>query len=135
MINFDIPVAITLPSIRGYAKHGVEERERAVGQLFLVSVRVYIEGKKAALSDNLRDTIDYVALQALIRAQLHGASVRLLEHLAYRMALSVLKAFKKVEQVSIRIKKPYARLGDSTETTAVQLALQRNQIPKPKAGK
>ena len=120
--------SITLPDISCYAHHGVEEWERNLGQPFLVSLRVWIDIKKAATTDQLSDTIDYVPLHQLVLEQLKGPSVRLLEHLAQKILGTLFDRFKKVSEAYLCIKKPRARLHDYPHPVYLELRLHRDEI-------
>ncbi len=50
---------IEIRGIRGFGRHGVFEHERADGQEFVVDVRLELDTRPAAASDDLADTVNY----------------------------------------------------------------------------
>jgi dihydroneopterin aldolase len=85
-------------------KHGVYEKERRVEQEFVISVRLGFDTKKAGLSDNLEDTLDYQQVKDVVRSAIEGGSRYLVEKLAGEIATELL-ADTRVINVEITIKK------------------------------
>src|SRR5215217_1030674 len=58
---------VSLRGITGYGHHGVHEFERERGQRFVVDVDCRVDLSRAAVSDDLRHTLDYGTLaQAIV---------------------------------------------------------------------
>ena len=53
------PDVIEIRGIRGFGRHGVFDHERAEGQEFVVDVRLELDTRKAAATDDLADTVNY----------------------------------------------------------------------------
>ena len=121
-------ITISLPRITRYAYHGTEIREQTVGQLFSADVKVWLRAEKAARSDKIQDSVNYVDLYRKICKELEGKAVQLLEHLAYRIATRIMKQFVEIEKVSVRLSKPVARISYSLQRTSVRLSLSRQDI-------
>ena len=64
MSNYD---KILLNNMKFYAYHGVLPEEQEKGQNFYIDVEIDYSTKKAGLSDNLEDTIDYSLVYEIIK--------------------------------------------------------------------
>nr|MCW1079550.1 dihydroneopterin aldolase [Streptococcus anginosus] len=92
--------------------HGVLPSEREEGQLFVVDaeLRLGVRGTAvAAVTDSLRDAVDYSAVAAAIVDVIEGEPVNLIETLAARVAEAAL-AFEAVREVEVTVHKPQAPL-------------------------
>lgn len=89
--------------------------ERLNPQLLNLQLEIALPNPKAALSDDLNDTIDYAAVMARIRADLQQQHFLLLEALAEHLAHIVLHDFSapwvKVRLAKIKIMPDVKRVG------------------------
>ena len=60
----------------------------------------------AGNSDRLDQTVDYCAVQAIVRSIIEGSHKRLIETLAESVASELLRAFTMVDAVTVEIVKP-----------------------------
>ena len=67
---------IRLKNIKIYAFHGCLTEETKIGSNYLVNLQVKTSLSKAASSDNLLDTVDYVRLQEIVKNETHTESKR-----------------------------------------------------------
>ena len=108
------PDVIEIRGIRGFGRHGVFDHERADGQEFVVDVRLELDTRPAAASDDLADTVDYAALAQAVAAIVTGPPVRLLERLAGLIAdraqriADLCLADQRVTAAAVTIHKPSA---------------------------
>jgi dihydroneopterin aldolase len=84
---------------------GDRPEERLREQRLTVDVALTLDLSAAAASDELGDTVDYVALAEAVRAALRQARCRMIECAADRVA-RVCLADARVEGVRVRIEKP-----------------------------
>src|SRR5919204_3566852 len=82
---------IRLEGLEAYGHHGDLPAERELGAHFWVDVEVATDTRRAARSDKLEDTVNYVTVEALVRKIVEGRRYKLLETLAERLAETVLK--------------------------------------------
>src|SRR5919201_6230031 len=82
---------IRLEGLEAYGHHGDLPAERELGGHFWVDVDVATDTRRAARSDKLEDTVNYVTVEALVRKSVEGRRYKLLETLAERLAEAVLK--------------------------------------------
>ena len=106
------PDKIRLEGMVFYGFHGNRPAEREVGQRFVVDLEVERDLRPAGESDDLRDTVSYSELYALVKQVLEGPSHNLLESLAETIARRVLREHE-VESVSVRVKKPEVPIAGS----------------------
>ena len=85
-----------------YGHHGVMPQEKVVGAMFYVSLQIKCEvAEEAYLQDDLSGTISYADIIDHVRKEMSIPSA-LLEHLAYRVAKSLIDAFSRIQCVNIR---------------------------------
>lgn len=76
---------ISINGLKIYARHGVFDQERRVGNAFEVTLRLDVPASDAAMdSDNLGDTINYAEAVDIIKAEMAIPS-KLIEHVAGRI--------------------------------------------------
>lgn len=99
--------SVFVEGLRLFGKHGVHPREREENQEFVVDIRVSFATRKAALSDDLADTIDYTRLAAIVQDVVEQNSFYLIERLADAICFRILED-KNVSEVSVTVRKPAA---------------------------
>lgn len=72
--------------IEAYGYHGVLEAEKRKGQTFGVDIRLGIDTRTAAASDQLTDTVDYGVLTEKVKRAIETDPVDLIETVAARIA-------------------------------------------------
>ena len=75
---------ITVSGIKLYAYHGCMQEEAKIGSNYEVDVVIESDLSKAAMSDNLTLTVDYVAVNKIVTEEMAVRS-KLLEHVAQRI--------------------------------------------------
>ncbi|ADD45838.1 dihydroneopterin aldolase [Stackebrandtia nassauensis] len=115
---------ITLSGLRVHGYHGVYDRERADGQEFIIDVTLDLDTRKAALSDNIQDTVHYGNLADALVTEVAGAPVRLLETLADRLA-GVCLADPRVISCVVTVHKPFAPIPHNF--TDVSVTIERSR--------
>jgi dihydroneopterin aldolase len=95
---------IHLHQLEFHAYHGVYAEEREYGQRFLVDLNFKCDIGEAAISDNLKDTIDYVLVYNLVAEEMKQAN-NLLEHLVVKIQNRLQKSFPAMEEVHVKVTK------------------------------
>lgn len=116
-------ITITLNELRLFAHHGayVEERER--GNHFEIDLSVEIPIPRAAESDALEDTIDYVSLAEcvhLVSSQKHYA---VLEAFAFDLGTEVLELHPEVVRVTVEVRKLNPPMPHEIASVGVRVSL------------
>jgi len=86
---------------------GVFPEEHQVKQNIIINLEIGTDLRKAGRSDNLNDTVDYMAIKEKILRMLESSRFKLIESLAERIADIVLED-EKVQQVRVTVDKPGA---------------------------
>jgi 7,8-dihydroneopterin aldolase/epimerase/oxygenase len=89
---------------------GFIEWERRVPQKVVIDLQLPVDCRRAALRDEVADTLDYKKVAKRVVAFAEGSSFKLVETLAHRMALVVLEEFS-IEWVRLSVNKPGAIRG------------------------
>jgi dihydroneopterin aldolase len=87
-----------------YGYHGNLEAERELGGRYRVDLEIGMDLARAAGSDDLGETIDYIHVYQLVREVMEEQQHRLLESAAETIAAQVL-GLPRVEQVRVRVAK------------------------------
>lgn len=101
-----------------YAYHGCLVEESQIGSDYIVDLEVEADLSKAAKTDELVDTVDYVQLQSIVSREMAIRS-KLLEHVAQRIIDSVLSEIKMVHKVSVSVAKMNPPIGGDVAEVCV----------------
>ncbi len=119
MVNCKCEIAVN--RIKVYARHGVSPQERTVGADFFVTVSALVDVDASAWRDDQLDgTADYSRFVSIVRKEMSVPS-NLLEHVAARIASSVLAECPSVQNVSVTIEKENPPLGVLCDGVSVKL--------------
>lgn len=103
-----------------YAHHGCFEQERVIGTHFRVDMRITTDTSRAEVSDNISDTVNYLEVYQVVKAQMEIPS-NLLEHVARRIGDAVKQGFPAVELVWVRVCKLNPPLGGQMDWVGVEI--------------
>lgn len=113
---------VRLEKLRFRARHGVLPQERLVGGDFVVTLRIGYPWQAAIDTDDVADTLDYAAVYRLVRCEMAVPS-QLLEHVAGRIAKSLLHDFPKISSIDLWLTKTCPPMGADSEGAGVELHL------------
>ena len=111
---------ITLTGLRVFGYHGVLDQEKINGQDFIVDITLWLDFTKAALSDEVRDTVHYGQVAEFAAGIVAGESKNLIETVAADIANGLLEN-EKVTAVEVTIHKPFAPISLSFNDVSVTL--------------
>jgi len=115
---------IFLDNIRLYAYHGCMDEESRIGSDYVVDLEVDTDLSVSSSTDHLKDTVDYVALHAIVKKEMKKRS-HLLENVAHRIGESILNGHPSVNVVKVKVVKKNPPIGGNVDAVAVQLQLNR----------
>ena len=118
---------IFLKGIEALGRHGCSEQERQREQKFLVDVELYLDLTRAAKTDDLGDTIDYVQVISDIKKIVGGASRNLIETVAQDICDFLLKKYLLLDGVTLTLYKPNPPVKDKFGGAAVQIFRDHSQ--------
>lgn len=108
---------IHLKDLRFYAFHGVLPQEKSVGAYFILNICVKVDVERAALTDELSETVSYADIYQIAKEEMQVTS-KLLEHVAGRICKRLYQEFSSVEAVDITIEKENAPIGTGAQGLA-----------------
>ena len=115
---------IRLKNIRIFANHGCLTEEEKIGSDYIVNLEVSANLSKAAKTDELGDTVDYVHLQKIVREQMAIRS-KLLEQVGQRIIDTILDEIELVDAVSVRVSKINPPIGGDIAEVSVTMSSSR----------
>lgn len=115
---------IHLKDIRVYTNHGCLQEEEKIGSEYLVNLTVEANLLNAAQSDSLRDTVDYVHLNKIVKDQMAIRS-KLLEHVAKRIIDVIFLELSLVQKVTVSVSKVNPPIGGDVAEVIVVLSESR----------
>ena len=95
---------IYLKNIKIYAYHGCMEEEKKIGSDYLVNLIVHADLSLSCKSDELKDTVDYVALLDIVKNQMKMRA-NLLENVSDRVVNKIISKFPSVRKAVVKIAK------------------------------
>lgn len=118
---------IYLKNIRLYAYHGCMDEEEKIGSDYVVNLVVTTNLEKSSKTDDLKDTVDYVELHAIVKQEMQQRA-KLLEHVADRILNKVLSRFMEVEKATVKVAKKNPPIGGNVEEVSVKRELKRSTL-------
>ena len=101
---------IYMKDVRLRAFHGVDPQEQAVGDIFIVNLRLKVGVDRAIESDNVDDTVNYAEVFSLVKEEMM-IPAKLIENVAGRIAKRIMETFPQVEMVDISLTKQNPPMG------------------------
>ena len=109
---------IHLKNIRVHANHGCLVEEEKIGSDYLVNLTVDADLSHAARTDALEDTVDYVALNLIVKEEMAIRS-KLLEQVGFRIIERILNEFPEVVFSKVTVSKLNPPIGGDVEMVSV----------------
>lgn len=109
---------IEVSGIEVFAYHGCMDEEARLGGKFVVDVEITTDFMKAAQTDELSDTIDYVRVREIIVEEMAKRS-KLIEHVAHRILTKFRAEFKAMDKAWIKVRKLSPPIGGVVKEVAV----------------
>ncbi len=111
---------IEIEGMEFYSYHGHFKEEQLIGSRFLVNVTLETNLNKAALSDKLADTINYLSVYQLIKDEMDIKS-HLLENVAERIIKRLHSTYPDLFKVKVKISKINPTMGGQIDKVSVTL--------------
>jgi dihydroneopterin aldolase len=111
---------IKLQNIRTYSFHGCLEEEAKIGSDYRVDLEIKADLRKSSVSDELKDTIDYVLLNRIVVEEMAIRS-KLLEHVAHRIVSRIFKEIPSVSRIVLAVSKLNPPIGGDVEAVTIEL--------------
>jgi 7,8-dihydroneopterin aldolase/epimerase/oxygenase len=98
---------------------GFIEWERRLKQTVVIDLELPVDCRRAALTDDVADTLDYKKVAKRVIAFVEASEFHLVETLAHRMAMALLEEFG-IEWIRITVNKPGAIRGSRDVGVTIQ---------------
>ncbi|MFY7989429.1 MAG: dihydroneopterin aldolase [Fluviicola sp.] len=112
---------IEVNNIRLYAYHGCLPEEGKIGGNYSVDVHVRTDFSAAAISDELSQTIDYVAINAIVHQEMAIRS-KLIEHVGQRIVNRLTNEIPTIQEFWVKITKICPPINGDVENVAIIIA-------------
>ena len=116
---------IKLKNIRTYSYHGCLIEEGKIGSDYTVNLEVKTDLRKSSVSDNLRDTVDYVLLNRIVVEEMAIRS-DLLEHVAHRIITRIFDEIPEVSRIIVAVSKLNPPIGGDVEAVTIEMEEHRS---------
>jgi dihydroneopterin aldolase len=117
---------IILKNMAFFGYHGVLDEEKALGQKFYVDLELFLDLKKAGMTDNLEETVSYAEVYQLVKELITETRFNLIEALAENIAAQILLNFEKIQEVTVIIRKPEAPVPGIFDYFSIEIRRKRN---------
>lgn len=111
-----------------YAYHGVLAEEKKLGGRYEVDAELFTSFLKASAGDNIEDTLDYSMVYSDISRHVTGKSYNLIETLAVRIALDLLKRYERLEKVSVTVRKYNVPIDGKIDHVEAVVSIDRSEL-------
>jgi dihydroneopterin aldolase len=103
------------------------DEEKKIGSDYVVNIVVDTELNLSSKTDNLKDTVDYVALHTIVKTEMKQRA-KLLEHVADRIIKRILMEFPEVNKAKVKVAKKNPPIGGNVEEVAVKREMKRSAL-------
>ncbi|HLF50984.1 dihydroneopterin aldolase [Flavobacterium sp.] len=117
--------SIKLKNIRTYSYHGCLLEEGKIGSDYTVDLEIKTDLRKSCVSDDLKDTVDYVLLNKIVVEEMEIRS-HLLEHVGHRIITRVFKEIPSVSRILLGVSKLNPPIGGDVEAVTIEMEEYRN---------
>ena len=112
---------IKVTNLKVFAYHGVLEEEKKNGQDFYLNAKVYVDMRKAGLTDRLEDTINYDSVCIFLAEVFAEKQFETIEAAAEYTLQEVIVNFPTIEAMELEVRKPHAPLTYVPEDISVTI--------------
>lgn len=95
---------IIFDNLKIYAYHGVLPEETTIGTYYILNLEIHADLWKATETDDLEDTINYAAINAIVHEEMKIPS-KLMEHVCGRIMNKIKEVFPQISFISVNMTK------------------------------
>ena len=111
---------IELKNIKIFAYHGCLKEETRIGSDYIVNLKVTADLEKASSTDDLKDTVDYVHLQNIVKEEM-SVPAKLLESVCTRIISRIKNELVLVKAIEVTVSKINPPIGGDVAEVSVTL--------------
>ena len=115
---------IEVNGIRLFSYHGCLDEEALIGSDYEVNLKVWADLNKAAETDHLKDTVDYVTLNRIVEEEMAIRS-KLLETVALRIIQKIFEELIPVLETEVAVTKLFPPINGDVQRVTVQMHRKR----------
>lgn len=104
-----------------YGYHGVFPEENKLGQRFYVDVIIETNLRKAGVTDDLSETVNYAHIYDICQNIVEGKPFKLIEAVAERIAEQILSTYTTVSSCTVKVTKPNPPIKGHYAYVAVEI--------------
>ncbi len=116
---------IRVTNIKAYAFHGCLEEESKIGSEYRVDVAVKANLQVSAKSDQLKDTVDYVHINRIVKEEMATPS-KLLEHVAKRILNRIFDEIAIANEATVEVSKINPPIGGNVQMVTIEMTSKRS---------
>ena len=109
---------IEVNGIKLYAFHGCLPEEGKIGGHYRVDVSMVTDFSKAAHSDDLSETIDYVVVNRIVEEEM-GIRSKLIEHVGQRIVNRLKSELSQLQSVRVKVTKISPPINGDVDNVAI----------------
>ncbi|PKR82098.1 dihydroneopterin aldolase [Brumimicrobium salinarum] len=109
---------IEVNGIKCYSFHGCLVEEEKIGGHYTVNVSIVTNFEKSFKSDELKDTVDYVSINAIVKSEMDIRS-KLIEHVGHRIIKRLKQEIKGIQSSKVKIIKHTPPIGGDVDDVAI----------------
>jgi dihydroneopterin aldolase len=118
---------IALEELEFFSYHGYYPEENKIGNRYNIDIYVYADVSNAAKTDRLSGTVNYEKIFRIAKKNTEE-SVKLLEHLAYKIIGDLFVSFPEVQKVKVNVCKFNPPIGGVCKWAKVTLERLREDV-------
>lgn len=111
---------IALEGMKFYAYHGYYPEEQIIGGYYIVDVYVEAQVMKAAVKDDLKQTVNYESIYHICRREMRQKS-KLIETVAERISMGIKHQFGFLKEIKVRVRKLNPPLPGQVDSSFVEV--------------
>lgn len=112
---------IKVSNLKVFAYHGVLAEEKRTGQDFFLNAKVYVDMRRAGLTDQLEDTINYDSVCIFLAEVFAEKQFDTIEAAAEYTVQEIIVNFPSIEAMELEVRKPHAPLTYVPEDISVTI--------------
>lgn len=97
-----------------------------MGHIFVVTLRISCDFKKAMINDKVKDTVNYGEVYEIVKSEMDKRS-KLMEHLACSILHRIFTNFSSVDSVFISIIKENPPINSDSDGCGVEIEMSRTE--------
>lgn len=104
-----------------FANHGVFQEEKILGQKFILDIELRMSTREAAITSDLSKSVHYGELAHKVESFFKQNTYDLIESAAENVAEFILKEYSLVNEVCLKVKKPWAPIHRTLDTVYIEI--------------